>query len=192
MNRNGVYYVILGGSIAAIVLVTVMWMFSSGGNTTPAEEKTEGPIQPRIREVTAAEVTEHPAGPPAQPVLSPQEEAQKDIDTYRKKIDADPKSEDAPPLQLAMGNLYLTKLLDYEKAAETYEWYIQQYADAHPADLRTAFVQLATCYERLGEKHANEADNKYPEKLNRLYMDMMKRYPEDSQEYLFAKAKLNL
>ena len=84
-----------------------------------------------------------------------------------------------PGYLLAMGNLYRQKLLDYEEAARCYSLLIHDYPDWE--GVPHAYVQLATCYERL---------NKIQER-DWLLEQMMQKLPEDSQEYLYAKTTLS-
>lgn len=168
-------YLLLGVSVAAILGVVLFRVFAGGGQTPP--DGAAGTVAgPRSEPVAIAPDQFNPAPPPQR--KSPQDEAREKIAEYQKKIDAGPKSEETAALQYAMGNLYRQKLGDYAKAAECYEWFIQEYPDS--PDLGKVFVQLGLCYEQL----------KQGEKLNRLYLDMSRRFPKDSQEYLYVKEKL--
>ena len=127
-----------------------------------------------------------PALPPAQQsletlldVLQPDEEAKTfaQIDEYQKKIDAEAEAEDTPYYLMAMGNLYQQKLGDYEKASFCYERIIADFPSSNA--WRDAFLQLETCYLALEDET----------KLRRLYKQMIVGFPEDSQEYLYARQK---
>lgn len=83
-----------------------------------------------------------------------------------------------PAYLSAMGNLYRDKLLDFETAAQVYEQVLSQYPD-WPA-IRQVYISLADCYERLHR----------PREANRVYRLMMEKFPEDSQEYEYAKTVL--
>ncbi len=100
------------------------------------------------------------------------------INAHRKRLDAQTNPEEAPVLLAAMGNLYRNKLSDYRQAAFCYERIIQDYPES--PQCTDAFLGLATCYEQMGEVL----------KCNETLWKMMKAYPETSQEYAYARAKL--
>jgi TolA-binding protein len=79
-----------------------------------------------------------------------------------------------------MGNLNFQRLGNYKEAARCYDLLITAYPDW--AGVKPAYHQLATCFQRLGD-HDNE---------QRVYKSMMKVFPEDSQEYAYAKKQLGL
>jgi len=125
---------------------------------------------------------------PGQPVMpppppkrqTPQEKALELISSYEQQIEQDPGSEEAPALLFAMGNLYRQKLVDYEKAAQCYMSILTEYPNVK--NIGDAYIQLSTCYQRLGKT----------EELNRIYLEMMRRFPKDSPEYLYAEDQLGL
>lgn len=98
---------------------------------------------------------------------------------YRARYDGNPDDPEAPALLRAMGNLY-RQTMDYENAAWAYQQLISRFPDSPGA--RLAWAELVTCFERL-----KDTDN-----LTRTCLDMMKAFPEDSDEYRFAQAKLKL
>ena len=100
------------------------------------------------------------------------------IRSHEEKVQADPTAADAPALMAAAGNLYRQKVGDYAEAARCYEVLLGDYPDS--VVTRTAYVQLATCYEQLGES----------EKSMKTYNRMLEFFPEGSQEHQFALAKL--
>jgi tetratricopeptide (TPR) repeat protein len=100
------------------------------------------------------------------------------IQSHREKVDAEPEAEDAPALLAAMGNLYRQKLRDYEQAALCYEELLSNHRDWEAS--RRIYLQLATCYERL---------ENWPSAY-RVYTEMAATFPEESQEYEYAQAKL--
>ena len=77
-----------------------------------------------------------------------------------------------------MGNLYRQKLGDYANAVQCYELLLHDYPESEAA--RTALIELATCYDRLGDH----------ESVRRVYREMTRRFPSDSEEYLWAKLQL--
>ncbi len=160
---------------ACVLIIGFILLTRSAGN---AQQEDTGAVQPRsgIRQVhmNPADLKQTPGPAP----LTAQDEAKAKIAEYQEKIEAEPKSENAPALIFATGNLYLQKIMDYEEAAHCFEALIEKYPDA--PNTREAYVQLSTCYELLNDQ----------EKLNRLHNDMMKKFPPDSQEYLYAQSKL--
>jgi len=112
--------------------------------------------------------------------ISEQEEARAAIAKYREKLDAEPNSSETPALLSAMGNLFLQRLQDYDEAAQCYVRIVLDFPDWEGA--YAIYPQLITCYERKGDQ----------KNINWLCQLMMKRFPEDSQEYLFAKDQLGL
>lgn len=112
--------------------------------------------------------------------VEPQEDVEQVIESYRERIEADPNDEERPALYQAMGNLYRQKLLDYEKAAWSYQQIILEHPDWN--GIPRIYVNLATCYEKMDDY----------ENTRRIYMEMMRVLPDDSQEYLYAKEKLGL
>jgi len=123
------------------------------------------------------------AGPaPTRPLpvrLSEAEQAQQTITEYQKKLDADPKDPNAPEYLNAMGNLSHQKLRDYKEAARYYELLLNDYPD-YPKTTRI-YPQLVTCYEQLNDTRG----------LNWVYREMMAKFPPESQEYQFAKEKMD-
>jgi len=118
--------------------------------------------------------------PPPPSRISEQEQTRAAIAEYREKVDADPHSAETPALLSAMGNLYLQRLQDYDEAAQCYVRIVLDFPGWEGA--YAVYPQLITCYERKGDQ----------KNINWLCQLMMKRFPEDSQEYLFAKDQLGL
>ena len=135
---------------------------------------------PRADSATATDA-EPAAVESAAPPLSAErrrEEALAQIEAHRQAVDRDPESEDAAVRLHAMGNLYRQKLVDYEQAAQCYEQLLAYHPDS--AYKRATYVQLLTCYDRLG-------DSTNRDRISRRIMD---EFPEDSQEYEFAESVL--
>lgn len=118
--------------------------------------------------------------PPPPARVSEQESARATIAKYREKVDANPNSAEIPALLSAMGNLYLQRLQDYDEAAQCYVRIVLDFPDWEGA--YAIYPQLITCYERKGDQN----------NINWLCQLMMKRFPEDSQEYQFAKDQLGI
>lgn len=107
----------------------------------------------------------------------PRKTVEEQIESYQNMIRENPHSPDVPSWLTASGNLCFQRLSDYEKAAQYYEEVLQNYPGWD--NLRHVYIQLATCYERLEDW----------ERARRVYKRMMEYFPEDSQEYVYAKAK---
>jgi tetratricopeptide (TPR) repeat protein len=142
------------------------------GDADPPPIREVDPRQPVLVELDTPLPTVQPKRP------TPKDEALEIIADYEKKLNAEEPPEDKPALIFATGNLYRQKLRDYAKAVEYYRWILQDYPDSTVAS--TAYVQLITCYEQLGDTQS----------ANDVHYEIMKRYPEDSQEHKFAKSKL--
>lgn len=112
------------------------------------------------------------------PRKTPEEKTRDTIASHEARVQAEPDAPEAPALLCAMGNLYRQKLGDYEKAAEAYSLLLAKYPNWE--GLQRVYLNLAICYEKLGR-----TDDE-----NWVYEQMMEHFPEDSQEYLFAKSKL--
>lgn len=140
----------------------------SGARQTP-------PASPPGSATDNADGRDRPPG--AGLVVSDEEKTIEQIEEYRRRVEEEPRAEEAPALLAAAGNLSCQKLLDYEKAAQFYETALADYPGWEGA--RGLYVQLATCYERLEDW----------EKARRVYRRMMDAFPPESQEYQYARAK---
>ena len=136
--------------------------------------------QTAVSQETTSDEAAPAAEEPRQPRPTEQDQARDAIAEYQRRLDDDPKHEDAPALLNAMANLSRQKLGDYREAARYYELLLHDYP-AWP-NIAKVYPQLATCYERLGDL-AN---------LRWVYKQMMEKFPPDSQEYLYAKSELGL
>jgi tetratricopeptide (TPR) repeat protein len=101
------------------------------------------------------------------------------IQEHEEAIDAEPQAARAPALLTAMGNLYQQKLLDYEEAAACYDRILREYPES--SQRRSAYIGLATAYERSDR----------PMQAMQVYRKMKQEFPQDSQEYKYAEAKLD-
>lgn len=166
--------ILLLGLAAAVIVLAVIML---GGEEEPSEETARPsgpsvmpqPIEPRSGLFDA---------PPPPKRRSPQEKALDLIGEYEERLKTNPNDEENPVILMAMGNLYRQKLMDYEKAAECYEQIVYDHPDS--PQVRSAYLQLSTCYEQLNAG----------ERSNRLHLRMIERFPEGSQERLFARSKL--
>lgn len=99
------------------------------------------------------------------------------IEKHEEKIASDPEDREVPAYQLAIANLYVTKLGDYEAASIQLEELIEQFPDSNLAS--EAYAKLGNCYENLG----------WSSVANATYKRMMNHFPEDSESHEYARAK---
>jgi tetratricopeptide (TPR) repeat protein len=118
--------------------------------------------------------------PPPESRASEQDKTREAIAEYQQRLDDDPKSEDAPALLNAMGNLSVQKLLDYKEAARYYGLLIHDYPDW--PGIAKVYPHLATCYSRLGDRKSEQW----------VYKEMIRKFPPESQENQYARSQLGL
>jgi TolA-binding protein len=99
------------------------------------------------------------------------------IAQHKEKIAEDPSNEEVPAYQLAIANLYIAKLGDYEAASVQLEEMIEQFPESNMT--AQAYVKLGNCYENLGWRGV--ADN--------TYKKMERHFPEGSENWEYARAK---
>ena len=99
------------------------------------------------------------------------------IEEHKEKIASDPEDREVPAYQLAIANLYVTKLGDYEAASIHLEELVEEFPDSNLVS--EAYAKLGNCYENLGWSSLAKA----------TYKKMMSHFPEDSQSYAYARAK---
>jgi pentatricopeptide repeat protein len=151
--------------IAGLLVVGFFMKFSGAGAPASSEE-------------TAAQTVHAAALPDQTPErATPQSRAKEIIAKHKARFDANPSDPDAAPLLNAMGNLYRQKLADYPNAIQCYELLLHDYPNWD--GIRTTLLSLADCYTRQGDT----------EGANRVYQEIMKRYPPDTQEHQYAKAQ---
>lgn len=102
------------------------------------------------------------------------------IEHYRSQLEQNPQDPNTPAYLTAIGNLYKIKKMDCANAIPYYERVIIDYPDWE--GIKSIYPELVSCYEEV---------NDYKGKIW-IHEEMMKRFPEDSQEYLFAKKELGL
>lgn len=122
-------------------------------------------------------------GPPAgmfNPRPTPEQRAENYIDQYKREI-AEGLDADKTALNLRrIGNLYFGELQNYAEAAKHYEEVLARFPDWEGN--KDVYINLAACYERLGNRDLEKW----------TYERILQRFPEDSQEHLFARQKLGL
>lgn len=109
---------------------------------------------------------------------TPQEKALATIADHQARVDENPTSPETPALLFAMGNMYRQKLMNYEEAARCYSIILTDHPNWEAKS--QVYIQLATCYERLGR-----LDDR-----NWVLEEILKNLPSDSQEYLYAQVEL--
>lgn len=100
-----------------------------------------------------------------------------EIDKHKERIARDPDDQEVPAYQLAIANLYVTKLGDYEAASIQLEELVEQFPESN--QVSQAYAKLANCYESLGWRSVADS----------TYKRMMKHFPDDSASYEYARAK---
>ncbi|NIA14954.1 MAG: tetratricopeptide repeat protein [Nitrospiraceae bacterium] len=112
--------------------------------------------------------------------ITKEEQTRGVIERHQERLEKKPDANESASLLQAMGNLARMKLGEYEEAASYYETVLSTYPDWK--GIRRTYTNLAVCYERLGDELRAQS----------VYKRMMKAFPEDSQEYQFAKSELGL
>ena len=100
------------------------------------------------------------------------------LQEHEDALEHDPPPDEAAARLSALGNLYKQKKQDYAKAARYFEEVIQNYPDW--PGIKGVYQQLMTCYSRLDDQT----------NLRILYRKMMDVFPEESNEYQYAKDAL--
>ena len=165
-----VWYLVL--LLAVIVAVIFYKLLARGGNAPQAEINVSPAAQ--IQEVS------EPALEPQAPRPTERDQARDLVAEYQKRLDENPRDPDAPSVLNAMANLSKQKLMDYKAAAQYYELLISGYPDWE--GIARVYPQLATCYERMGDVSS----------MQNVYKRMMRKFPPESQEYLYAKSELGM
>ncbi len=99
------------------------------------------------------------------------------IEKHKKRIALDPSDQEVPAYQLAIANLYITKLADFESASVQLEEMIAEFPESNLVP--QAYVKLAKCYEYM----------RLPGMADATYARMMRHFPEDSTNWEYARAK---
>lgn len=97
---------------------------------------------------------------------------------YEETYEADPEHKDAPAYLFAIGNLHLQRFQDYGEAARYFELVVTEHPDWEGA--YKVYPQLISCYEHTEDLRG----------LRWVCSLMLERFPDDSQEYLFARQML--
>lgn len=175
-NKSLVPYLLFACAVVLIVLgiVGTIWgKVSSAGvietqEMVPKTLNTTLPLTAEVEEVSEKEVPKDLNDPDQL------------IEHYRSQLEQNPQDPDTPAYLSAMGNLYKMKKMDCASAIPYYERVIIEYPDWE--GIKSIYPELVSCYEEV---------NDYKGKIW-IHEEMMKRFPEDSQEYLFAKESLGL
>lgn len=175
IRENWYLLLLLLGAFAA---AAVMFSRESGTSTIQAQPldtaAAPAPAPPliNVQQETPTGETVPIAG------ATEEETAKLKIADYQKKLDADPKNPDAASWLIAMSYLSYQKLMDYKEAAR----YLELVIVDHPEFAGTAriYPQLATCYERMGDKAGAQ----------RVYREMVHKFPEGTPERQYANMQL--
>lgn len=109
-----------------------------------------------------------------------EEEARVQIQEYEEQVEEDPGHEDTASRLQAAGNLYMTKLQDYEAAALKYQQLLTEFPDFEYRT--TIYPNLEVCFKQM-EDNAG---------LTWLFEKMIELEPPDSNEAEYAKVQLGL
>lgn len=102
------------------------------------------------------------------------------IELYTRRLEKSPPPEEVPALLTALGNLYKDRKQDCTSAVQYYERVVIEYPDWEGT--KSVYPLLGMCYEELNDSRGKIW----------LYQEMMRRFPPDSQEYIYAKTELGL
>lgn len=166
----------LAGALSVCVLCVlfgVVALFLSPREESTKTRMTVSPAESQLRKALNNKTAPAEATTPAR-------QAEANIAEYKKRLESDPNSSDTPAVLSAMGNLYRQKLMDYKEAARCYERIILDYPQWEGA--AAIYPLLSTCYEKSGDYQG----------MLWIHQEMMKRFPADSQEYLYAKQQLGM
>jgi TolA-binding protein len=160
--------------IGVVVLLCIIGIASVRAARRPAQQEKPPAADVQAPETTAAELPEGET----QERKSSEEQARDAIARHEEKIAEDPNGKDVPAYMLAIANLYITKLGDNESASSYLEDLIRRSPDSNLVP--EAYAKLAKCYDRMGQ----------PGLAQDIYRRMMQTFPEGSQEWEYAQAKL--
>lgn len=169
-------YLLFIGAVVLIALgiVGAIWGKTSSVEALEAQKTTSKTLN--TTPTLTADMEEPSVNEPPKDLNNPDQL----IEHYRSQLEQNPQNPDTPAYLSAIGNLYKIKKMDCANAIPYYERVIIDYPDWE--GIKSIYPELASCYEEL---------NDYKGKIW-IHEEMMKRFPEDSQEYLFAKTALGL
>ena len=174
MNREFLARVIRENWYLLLAFVICVGVFSFKFASGPDEtENITGPIRTAPPGAVTPERLEA-----LRTTRTPAEKARETIEQHEAKLAQNPSSEEAPALLCAIGNLRRQRLGEMDEAIECYERVIRDYPES--SLVRSAYINLAHAYEERDETHNARS----------VYQRMMQAFPEDSQEYLYASAKV--
>ena len=165
--------------IALIALVAVGFAGCSKDEVTPDNgsnpEPTSGSAASPMR--LAPEDFKPTTSPPR---LTEQDKAKNVIAEHEETLRNANEGDDMYGTLIALANLYRTKFKDLERAAEYYERVVNEYPDR--SGIGNTYADLSWCFTQLDDQ----------DRLNKLYLEMMEKFPEDSSEHLLAKQSLGM
>ncbi len=174
-NKNIFSYILFVGSILLIAFGIFGTIWGRSDSVEAVDNKTVTP-NPKIITPTVEQ------SELSRENISPENIKDPDqlIEYYKTHIEKNSQEPDTPAYLFAIGNLYKIKKMDCASAIPYYERIILEFPDWE--GIKSVYPELSTCYEET---------NDYRGKIW-LHDEMMKRFPPDSQEYLFAKQSLGL
>ena len=165
-----------------LVVMVAVGVLLFGRGTAPSDVETEPRTEAAGNDNQAALRDEFERAKAQSSGRETAEPPEKSTDTviaeHTAKLDENPEPDEAAALLSALGNLYKQKKQDYAGAARYYEQVIEKYPDW--PGIKGVYHQLMTCYTNLDDQTS----------LRLLYRKMMEVFPEESNEYLFAKDAL--
>ncbi len=161
-----------------LILLGLMFVIAAYMFITSEEGKQPGSPAPGSPGTSPPGGISPPGGDRPPRRLTEREKTLQTIEDHRKKVEAAPQSEDTPAYLKAMANLYAQELGDYDEAIICYERILTEYPDW--IGIRGVYPDLARCYERKGDSQG----------ARQVYREMMRAFPEDSQEHAFARQQL--
>ena len=164
----------VGGMLVAVAIVGALANRGEAVAARPVARLKQS--EPRM---TQEEMRARLATAQTQQPVDPREDMKRAIQSHQEAVQQRPDDPEAPALYLAMGNLH-RRLFNYEEAIWAYQQIFVRYPDWD--GLPMVYGELASCYEESGD-HDN---------MLRIYMEMMRVFPEDSREHRFACGKLGL
>ena len=169
------WYLVLVAGLCIVVLIIGL-LRGEDPTTNQATPLTEAAAQQAAKEDTMRQRLETAPTAPRQTKLEKDEDA---IEKHQATLAAAPNAQDTPATLSALGNLYKQRQ-DYTAAAQQYERIILEFPEWEAA--HGIYIELATCYEHLNAHN----------RIQWIYQEMTRVFPEEAQEHQFALDKLGL
>lgn len=162
--------------LVALAALPFIAMATIGGDNGPTGE-SGGSVGATVADAATVQKRDFSGGPFKARTTS-SDDALAAIAKYDAYVRDNPNGEDAARNLERMGNLYYSKVRNYEMAISKYELLILRHPD-YP-DIGQIYPNLAACYERTQQHNL----------ARETYRRMLDFYPPDSQHFAFAEQKL--